>query len=125
MLRIDNELLQELGLGDLPMEEKDLLLSQIAEQLELRVGTRLAENMSEEQKEEFDTNYIQQGDEQGAMEWLEKNFPGYPEVVEEELGKLKEELKQQSGTIRDIIKQQQQSPEAADQPPEQPREQQG
>lgn len=125
MLRIDNELLQELGLGDLPMEEKDLLLSQIAEQLELRVGTRLAENMSEEQKEEFDTNYIQQGDEQGAMEWLEKNFPGYPDVVEEELGKLKEELKQQSGTIRDIIKQQQQSPEAADQPPEQPREQQG
>lgn len=103
MLRIDNDLLKEVGLGDLPMEEKSLLVTQIHEQLELRVGTRLAEKMSEEQKEEFDTNYIQQADEKGAMAWLEKNFPDYPEVVKEELQKLKEELKQQADTIRDVV----------------------
>ncbi len=119
MLRIDNDLLKEVGLGDLPMEEKSLLVSQIHEQLELRVGTRLAEKMSEEQKEEFDTDYIQKEDEKGAMAWLEKNFPDYPNVVKEELQKLKEELKQQSDTIRDVVQKQQSSSGEQEQSPEQ------
>lgn len=108
MARIDNNFLQDLGLSDLPMEEKELLADQIREQLEYRVGTRLTDQMSEEQKQEFDTNYVQTEDEEGAMKWLEKNFPGYPEIVQEELQKLKEELRQQSGTIKDIVQKQQQ-----------------
>lgn len=121
-LRIDDNFLQDIGLSDLPMEEKDLLVNQIYEQLELRVGNRLADQMSDQQKEEFDTNYIQQEDQEGAMKWLQQNFPNYPSIVQEELQGLKDELKQQAGTIRDIIKQQQQEQQAQQQTPPQNQE---
>ncbi len=121
-LRIDDNFLQDIGLSDLPMEEKDLLINQIYEQLELRVGNRLANQMSDQQKEEFDTNYIQEEDQEGAMKWLQQNFPNYPSIVQEELQSLKEELKQQAGTIRDIIKQQQQEQQTQQQTPPQSQE---
>lgn len=103
MLKIDNSLLQEIGLGDLPMEEKDLLITQVYEQLEVRVGTRLAENMTDAQLEEFDSKYMQTQDQEGAIQWLQQNFPDYPKVVEEELYKLKDELKQQAPTIKQVV----------------------
>ncbi len=107
MIEIDNNFLESIGLGDLPLEEKDLLISQIYEQLQMRVGTKLADRMSEEQLEEFDTKYMQTNDKQGAVRWLEQNFPDYPKVVESELDNLRQELKTQSGTIKSVISDQQ------------------
>lgn len=54
MIRIDDSLLQELGLASLPKEERDQLLKQIYETLEMRVGMRLAERMSDQQLDEFE-----------------------------------------------------------------------
>lgn len=123
MLKIDNSLLQEIGLGDLPMEEKDLLITQVYEQLEVRVGTRLAENMTDAQLEEFDSKYMQTQDQEGAIQWLQQNFPDYPKVVEEELYKLKDELKQQAPAIKQVVTDQAADQDAAsDQPPSQPSE---
>lgn len=102
MLKIDNDLLKEIGLDDLPFEEKDLLLAQIREQLELRVGTKLADAMSDAQLDEFE-QFIDKEDEQGALSWLSQNFPDYPQVVRGELEQLKEELKQQSAQIKQVI----------------------
>lgn len=113
-LKIDHAFLEDIGLGDLPMEEKDLLISQVYEQLEVRVGTRLAENMSDEQLEEFDNKYIQTEDQQGAMEWLQHNFPDYPKTVEEELYKLKQELAQQADAIRQVVQEQSSQPPSSD-----------
>lgn len=110
--QIDNQFLADIGLGDLPLEEKDLLIAQIYEQLQARVGTRIAENLSDTQLQEFDEQYIQTNDQQGAAQWLQTNYPDYPRVVEEELGRLKQELSQQAGDIRSVIQQQQ--------PPQQP-----
>jgi chemotaxis protein histidine kinase CheA len=105
---IGDKFLQDIGLGDLPIEEKDLLLDQIKYQLEQRVGTWLADNMDEQQMAEFDATYVQNQDHEGAAQWLQQNFPNYPQKVAEEAQKLKEELKPQAGTIREIIRQQQQ-----------------
>ena len=55
MLRIDNSLLQEVGLGTLPDIEKNSLLKHIYETLEMRVGIRLADQMSNEQLEDIFT----------------------------------------------------------------------
>ena len=112
MIEIDNNFLESIGLGDLPLEEKDLLISQIYEQLQMRVGAKLADRMSKEQLEEFDTKYMQTNDKQGAVQWLEQNFPDYPKVVEAELDSLRQELKTQSGAIKSVI--------ADQQPPEDP-----
>lgn len=102
MLKIDNSFLQELGLDDLPLEEKDLLLAQIYEQLELRVGTRLADAMNDQQLAEFE-QFIDANDEQKALQWLQTNFPDYPKVVQEELERLKQELKANSATIKGVV----------------------
>ena len=78
----------------------------IYETLEMRVGMRLASNMSEEQLTEFETLMNNQ-DDSGALKWLETNFPNYKQVVTEELDKLKEEIKQLAPEIISHSNQQQ------------------
>ena len=68
------------------------MLAHIYETLEMRVGVRLASGMSDAQLDEFES-YINKNNESGALKWLETNFPNYKDVVAEELGKLKEEVK--------------------------------
>jgi len=93
MFRLDEELLKELGLSELPPDEKTKMFNHIYETLEMRVGTKLASKMSDEQLNEFET-YIDKNDEAGALKWLETNFPNYKQVVSEELETLKAEIKQ-------------------------------
>ena len=98
MFQLDDNLLRELGLGDLPAAEKNKMLAHIYETLELRVGMKLAEQMSDEQLDEFE-GFIDRNDEPGALKWLESNFPHYKDVVADELEKLKTEIKQQAPAI--------------------------
>lgn len=98
MFRLDDNLLQELGLGSLPPAEKNKMLAHIYETLELRVGMKLAEQMTDAQLDEFES-YIDKNDEAGALKWLETNFPDYKKVVADELEKLKGEIKAQAPAI--------------------------
>lgn len=92
MIKLDDNLLNELGLGALPKEEKTAFLRHMYETLEMRVGSRLAERMTNAQMAEFE-QFINSNDEQGAFRWLEANFPNYKDVVAEEFSKLKEEVR--------------------------------
>lgn len=98
MFKLDDNFLHELGLGSLPAEEKNKMLAHIYETLEMRVGMKLAEQMSNEQLDEFES-FINKNDETGALKWLETNFPDYKKVVADELEKLKNEIKQSSAQI--------------------------
>ncbi len=98
MFQLDDNLLRELGLGDLPAAEKNKMLAHIYETLELRVGMKLAEQMTDAQLDEFE-GFIDRNDESGALKWLETNFPDYKQVVADELGKLKAEIKEQAPAI--------------------------
>ena len=98
MFQLDDNLLRELGLGDLPAAEKNKMLAHIYETLELRVGMKLAEQMTDAQLDEFEA-FIDRNDEAGALKWLETNFPNYKQVVADELEKLKAEIKQQAPAI--------------------------
>jgi hypothetical protein len=98
MLKIDASLLQEIGLGTLPDAEKNSLLRHIYETLEMRVGIRLADQMSNEQLDEFE-RYFEAKDDAGAFKWLETNFPNYKDIVQEEFDKLKAEVAQSAPQI--------------------------
>lgn len=93
MLKIDNSLLVEIGLGGLPDAEKNSFLKHIYETLEMRVGVRLADQMTNEQLDEFE-RYFEAKDDAGAFKWLETNFPNYKEIVQQEFDKLKAEVAQ-------------------------------
>lgn len=93
MIKLDDDLLQELGLAGLPPEEKKKLLAHIYETLEMRVGMKLAEQMSDAQLTEFE-QFIDRNDEGGALKWLETNFPNYKDVVASEFERLKGEIRQ-------------------------------
>jgi hypothetical protein len=92
MFKLDNDFLISLGLGALPAEDKNKLLAHTYETLEMRVGMKLAEQMTDSQLDEFQ-QYIDRSDEQGALKWLETNFPNYKQVVAEELENLRQEIK--------------------------------
>jgi predicted RNA-binding Zn ribbon-like protein len=109
MFKLDNALLEELGLGALPAEEKNKMLAHIYETLEMRVGMKLAEQMTNEQLDEFE-GYIKKNDEAGALKWLETNFPDYKQVVAQQLEALKEEIKAAAPQI--VAASQQQTPPA-------------
>jgi len=98
MLKIDDNLLQDLGLGGLPVDEKNKMLAHIYETLEMRVGMTLAKQMTNDQLDEFES-FIDSNNEEGALTWLETNFPNYKQVVSDELDKLKEEIKLQAPQI--------------------------
>ena len=105
--KLDDQLLEELGLAALPSHEKQAILRQILETLEMRVGTTLASRMSDAQLDEFERLMPAEGDdqtviqqkEQQALRWLETNFPNYKQVVNDELEKLKAEIKQSAPQI--------------------------
>ena len=120
MFQLDDNLLHELGLGDLPAAEKNKMLAHIYETLELRVGMRLADQMSDAQLDEFE-GFIDRNDEAGALKWLETNFPHYKDVVAEELDKLKNEIKAQAPEIMHATQEQivaESSPPAQQSPPQ-------
>lgn len=107
MFKLDDNLLQELGLGALAPEDKKVMLGHIYETLEMRVGMTLAQQMTNEQLDEFE-GFIDSNDEAGALKWLETNFPDYKQVVANELEKLKAEIK---ATAPQIVAASQQPPQ--------------
>lgn len=98
MIKLDDNLLAELGLQALPAEEKKALLKHIYETLEMRVGTTLARQMTDAQLDEFES-FINSNDEAGALRWLETNFPNYKDVVAQEFEVLKNEIRQAAPQI--------------------------
>ncbi len=99
-LQFDDNFLNDVGLGGLPDDQKKAFLQHVLETLELRVGTRLSEGLTDEQLEAFeqlspdpaDTPEIAQQKQQAALQWLEANRPDYKQVVQEEMQKLKDEI---------------------------------
>ena len=65
------------GLGISAEDQKKLFLDHFREQLELRVGTRLSEGLTDAQLEEFESFIDRKDDRVNA--WLAANVPNYEE----------------------------------------------
>jgi hypothetical protein len=75
MFQLDDKFLADIGLNELPDEQKQAFLQHIYEELELRVGTKLSEGLSDAQLEEFES-IIDRKDEAVAA-WLAQHAPNY------------------------------------------------
>ena len=77
MFQLHDNFLKELGLDQLPDEQRKPFLEHIYSELELRVGERLSQGMSDAQLDEF-ANIIDKVP--GAVDaFIEKNAPNYLE----------------------------------------------
>jgi hypothetical protein len=54
MFQLDDQFLTDIGLADLPEEQRKPFLQHVYDQLEYRVGVQLSEGMSDAQLEEFE-----------------------------------------------------------------------
>ena len=75
MFQLDDNFLKDLGLDALPDEQKQAFLQHIYEELELRVGTKLSEGLTEQQMQEFEAFVDQKEDKVQA--WFDKNLPDF------------------------------------------------
>ena len=75
MFQLDDTFLEELGLGQLPSDQKKAFLDHFREQLEIRVGTKLSDGLSDDQMDEFES--FMDRDEQKVRSWLSVNVPDY------------------------------------------------
>lgn len=99
MFKLDDNLLINLGLGDVAPGLKNLTLQTIYEQLEMNVSFRLASRLTERQLDEFQ-GFIDANDEAGALRWLETNFPDYKALVADALEDLKAEIRRDLARVR-------------------------
>src|SRR5688572_13335331 len=75
MFQLDDTFLKDVGLDGLPEEQKKLFLQHVYEELELRVGTRLSDGMSDAQLQEFEA--IIDRKMEAVDSWLSQFVPNY------------------------------------------------
>lgn len=99
MFQLDDQFLQDLGLDKMPDEQRQAFLQHIYDELELRVGTRLSDGMSDEQLAEFEA--IIDRKEEVIVNWLNQNAPDYRN--DEVFGRLQQamELSPEDLELRD------------------------
>jgi len=75
MFQLDDQFLTDIGLSDLPEDQRKPFLQHVYDQLEYRVGVRLSEGMSDAQLEEFEA--IIDRKEDVVNNWIQLHAPGY------------------------------------------------
>ena len=88
-MEFDENFLQEMGLSAMPEQEKQEFLQYVQEELELRIGERIAKGLTEVQLNEFDMIT----DQEEAVKWLETNRPDYREIVIRTVNEMKDEIR--------------------------------
>ena len=86
MFQLDDKFLADIGLNELPEDQKKAFLQHIYDELELRVGTKLSDGMSDEQLQEFESIIDRKDD--VITEWLSKYVPDY--YNDEAFGRIQE-----------------------------------
>jgi hypothetical protein len=101
-ITLDASFLEDVGLGRLSPAEANLVLAYVYDTLVLRVGTQLAEAMTEAQLDEFEA-FSDAGDDDGALRWLQSNVPDYRTVVSREFDLVTTDLRQSAPLMLALV----------------------
>ena len=82
----------------MPEQKKQDFLAFVQEELEVRIGERIAKGLPEVKLNEFDMIT----DREEAAKWLEANRPDYREIVERTIRELKEEIRANSSKLMNM-----------------------
>ena len=71
----------------MPEAQRKAFLDYVEEELEVRVGRKISEGISEEKLREFEM-----ASKEEALRWLEENKPNFREIIRETVEELKREI---------------------------------
>ena len=92
---LQQNIIQQLDLTALDDDKKIALIDKMSEVVQKRLTLRIIEEMQEENKKEFEK--ILDTTPEKVSEFLQKVFPNFLELVQEEVVRLKEELVEKFG----------------------------
>ncbi|MFP4022255.1 MAG: DUF5663 domain-containing protein [Candidatus Paceibacterota bacterium] len=95
-----NDLLEEFDLKNLPEEAQSRILQAMTETLLKKITLRVLEELSEEERDEFE-KVREQEDAEKTENFLREKLPNYDEILEEVVSDFKKEMKE---NIEDIKK---------------------
>lgn len=87
-MRVDDQFMTEVGLGEMPQAEKEAFMKHAEEELEIRVGQGVGAQLTDALMDEFD----QLTDLDQAATWLEQHVPNYREITEQIYQNFKQEI---------------------------------
>jgi hypothetical protein len=87
---VDEEYLEEIGLGQIPDDMRDDLVQQLTELIQNKVGLKLVGKMTDDQVAEF--NDLADSDGTVIANWLARNIPDYGEIVYETREEIKNDI---------------------------------
>lgn len=87
-MRIDDVFMEEVGLNEMPDGERQVFMDHAEEELEVRVGHAVSQELSAEQLRDFEE--IEEGGQAAA--WLKINVPNFREIVQTVVQSFKNEL---------------------------------
>lgn len=96
-MRIDEAFMEEVGLSGMPDGERQAFMDHAEEELEVRVGRAVGQELSEQQLKDFED--IDEGGQ--ATAWLKINVPNFREIVQGVVQSFKDELMAERARILD------------------------
>ncbi len=95
---LEANIIEVLGLEALPDERKIKMVQQMANLVQKRLMLRIMEQLTEEEKDEFEK--ILEGEDNidlAVAEFIQNKVPNFDEMVKEEIVKVKKELVEKFG----------------------------
>lgn len=89
---MEQTILDEMGLGELPEERKTALLTKITESLLKRIVVRVMGMLSETDQDAF-TTLQETGDAEKINAFLTEKIPNYEAILQEVIAEFKNEMK--------------------------------
>ena len=93
MPNIQDDIIKELGIDQLPPEKQEEILTAMTEVLLKRLTVRVLEKLDEKQQEEF-SQVSAGGDLEKVNQFFAANVPDYENIIQEEIGQFKEDMKE-------------------------------
>lgn len=90
-MQLEDQLLQAMGLDGLEGEARQKAIEDILYTLNMRVGDRVADILTDEQFDKFEALTNGDPSREELEQWMEQNVPNYKQVIEEEAQKMKAE----------------------------------
>lgn len=86
-------LLKELGIEDLPLEQKEKILLDVTTIINQDISLRLLEELPEEKAKELETLLTDFADDPDRLQiFFRQEVPNFDEIVQEEIAKYKQQL---------------------------------